>query len=180
MQLFGQTLVRVHSLCTNIRKEVVKVPGEIDQLDARLLLTLRAHPRIGLLEVSRRLGVARGTVQARLDKLVARGVVTGFGPEVDPTHMGYPVVAFVFLEISQGRLTDAVEHLEHVPEVLEAHGTSGDRDLLCRVVAHTPGHLQEIVNRILDTPAVRRSTSYVALSEQIGFRTAPLVKAAAS
>src|SRR4051812_5487655 len=55
------------------------MPGEIDQLDARLLLTLRALPRIGLLEVSRRLGVARGTVQARLEKLQARGVITGFG-----------------------------------------------------------------------------------------------------
>ena len=42
----------------------------IDGLDSRLLLTLRAHPRIGLVEVARRLGVARGTVQARLDKLV--------------------------------------------------------------------------------------------------------------
>jgi DNA-binding Lrp family transcriptional regulator len=160
--------------------ELQEVHSGIDELDGRLIAAMRDHPRVGLMEISRQLGVARGTVQARLDKLVARGVVTGFGPEVDPTHMGYPVVAFVFLEISQGRLTDAVDHLEHVPEVLEAHGTSGDRDLLCRVVAHTPGHLQEIVNRILDTPAVRRSTSYVALSEQIGFRTAPLVEAAAS
>ena len=160
--------------------ELQEVHSGIDELDARLIAAMREHPRVGLMEISRQLGVARGTVQARLDKLVARGVVTGFGPEVDPTHMGYPVVAFVFLEISQGRLTDAVDHLEHVPEVLEAHGTSGDRDLLCRVVAHTPGHLQEIVNRILETPAVRRSTSYVALSEQIGFRTGPLVGAAAS
>ena len=160
--------------------ELQEVHSGIDELDARLIAAMREHPRVGLMEISRQVGVARGTVQARLDKLVTRGVITGFGPEVDPTHMGYPVVAFVFLEISQGRLTDAVDWLEHVPEVLEAHGTSGDRDLLCRVVAHTPGHLQEIVNRILETPAVRRSTSYVALSEQIGFRTARLVEAAAS
>jgi hypothetical protein len=39
----------------------------IDALDARLLLLWSEEPRIGVLEASRRLGVARGTVQARLD-----------------------------------------------------------------------------------------------------------------
>jgi len=50
-------------------------------------------------------------VQARLDKLVARGAITGFGPDVDPAHLGFPVLAFVFLEISQGRVDDAVAWL---------------------------------------------------------------------
>src|SRR3954467_15660144 len=96
---------------------------------------LRRHPRIGLIEVARRLGVARGTVQARLDKLQARGVVTGFGPDVEPAEMGYPVMAFVALEIVQGRLDEAIEGLRAVPEVLEAHGVTGNSDILCRVVA---------------------------------------------
>src|SRR3954447_15814749 len=82
---------------------------EIDQLDGRLLQTLRENPRIGVIEVARRLGVARGTVQARLDKLRARGVITGFGPDIEPARMGYPVLAFVSLEIVQGRLDEAVE-----------------------------------------------------------------------
>ena len=46
----------------------------VDGLDARLLRLLADEPRIGVLECSRRLGVARGTVQARLDRLQARGV----------------------------------------------------------------------------------------------------------
>ncbi|HET6920938.1 MAG TPA: AsnC family protein, partial [Jiangellaceae bacterium] len=41
----------------------------VDQLDARILQLLTDEPRVGILEASRRLGVARGTVQARLDKL---------------------------------------------------------------------------------------------------------------
>lgn len=148
----------------------------IDRLDAEIIALMRAEPRIGISEVSRRLDVARGTVQARLEKLVARGVITGFGPEVDPSRMGYPVLAFVFLELSQGRLEEAVAHLRGIPEVLEAHGTSGTRDLLCRVAAHDTEHLQGIINRMLETPAVRRSTSYVALSRQIPLRTGPLVE----
>ena len=150
----------------------------IDNLDARLITLMTDEPRIGLLEVSRRLGVARGTVQARLNKLIERGVITGFGPQLEPGRMGYPVLAFVFLEIAQGRLQEAVAVLEEVPEVIEAHGTTGPLDLLCRVVARDNEHLQEVLNHVLANPAVRRSTSYIAMSRQIAFRTGPLVAAA--
>jgi DNA-binding Lrp family transcriptional regulator len=154
------------------------VAGGIDGLDARLIATLRENPRVGLLEVARRLGVARGTVQARLAKLEARGVITGHGPEVDPAAMGYGVTAFVLLELAQGRLADAAAVLEAVPEVLEADAISGPQDLICRIVARDTEHLQEIVNQVLASPAIRRSTSYIVMSRQVPPRTAPLVAAA--
>ena len=150
----------------------------IDELDSRLIAEMRANPRVGLLEISRRLGVARGTVQARLAKLEARGVITGYGPEVDPVAMGYSIQAFVLLELAQGRLDEAAQVLESTPEVVEADAISGPQDLLCRLVARDTEHLQEIVNRILATAAIRRSTSYIVLSQQVKPRTGPLVEAA--
>ena len=150
----------------------------IDELDARLIAEMRENPRVGLLEVARRLGVARGTVQARLAKLESRGVITGYGPEVDPAAMGYSIQAFVLLELTQGRLAEATSVLESVPEVVEADAISGPQDLLCRLVARDTEHLQEIVNRILATAAIRRSTSYIVLSQQVKPRTGPLVAAA--
>src|ERR1700709_760933 len=73
-----------------------------DEVDARLLLLLTASPRLGVLECARRLGVARGTVQARLDKLTARGVLGGFPPALDLGAMGYGLTAFAVVEIAQG------------------------------------------------------------------------------
>jgi DNA-binding Lrp family transcriptional regulator len=152
--------------------------SEIDQLDARLITTLRAEPRVGLLEVARRLGVARGTVQARLTKLESRGVITGHGPEIDPSKLGYGVAAFVMIELAQGRLAEAVEVMDAMPELLEADGVSGPQDLICRVVARDTEHLQELVNELLRTPAIRRCTSYIVLSRQVPPRTLPLVESA--
>jgi DNA-binding Lrp family transcriptional regulator len=156
------------------------VSEEIDALDSRLLLELRANPRVGVVEISRRLGVARGTVQARMDKLAARGVITGFGPEVEPAQMGYPVLAFISLEIVQGQLEEAVATLARVPEVLEVHGVTGDRDLLCRVVARDNTHLQDVINAMLHTGAVQRSTSAISMTRQIPYRIEPLIAAAGS
>jgi DNA-binding Lrp family transcriptional regulator len=149
--------------------------ASVDDLDARLLVTMRAHPRIGLTELARKLGVARGTVQARLDKLIAGGVIADFGPTVVPARAGYPILAFVWLQIAQGRLAEAVETLRAVPQILEVHGTSGQHDLLCRVVARTTDHLQEIIADILTSPAVQRTDTTIALSTQIPHRIEPLL-----
>src|SRR5436190_4573845 len=150
----------------------------IDNLDGRLIRTLAAAPRAGMLEVARQLGVARGTVQARLDKLLRRGVITGFGPELDLRALGYDVQAFTTLEIAQGRLRDVVEHLRDIPEVLEAHATSGPGDLHCRVAARTNNHLQDVINRILEVQGITRTSTVIALSDQIPYRVLPLVEAA--
>ena len=141
----------------------------LDRVDAGILRELLSEPRIGLVEIARRLGVARGTVQARMAKLEARGAVTA--PGVEPARIGYPVLAFVFLEIVQGRLDEAVRTLDAIPEVLEAFGTTGPRDLLCRVVARDNEHLQELINTILHAGPVRRSTSVIAMSTQIAPRS---------
>ena len=120
-------------------------------------------------------------MQARLAQARGeRGASLTSGRSVDPAQIGYPVLAFVFLEIAQGRLDEAVATLEAMPEVLEAHGTTGPRDLLCRVVARDNEHLQEIINAILHTGPVRRSTSYIAMSTQIAPRSLPLVQSAAA
>ncbi|MGH2918652.1 MAG: Lrp/AsnC family transcriptional regulator [Solirubrobacteraceae bacterium] len=151
----------------------------IDRLDARLIATLREFPRVGLLEVARKLGIARGTVQARLSKLEARGVITGHGPEIDPEAMGYAINAFVLIELAQGELATAVTAMEAIPELLEADAISGPHDLVCRVVARDTEHLQEVLNRLLAEPAIRHCTSYIVLSRQVPPRTSPLVAAAA-
>jgi DNA-binding Lrp family transcriptional regulator len=153
--------------------------GGIDELDGRLIEALRENPRVGLLEISRQVGVARGTVQARLSKLEQRGVVTGYGPEIDPAAMGYAILAFVLMDLTQGRLADAVEVIRQVPEVIEADAISGPHDVIARVVARDTEHLQEVVNRLVASDAIERSTSYIVMTRQVPPRMSPLVAKAA-
>jgi DNA-binding Lrp family transcriptional regulator len=152
----------------------------IDLLDEQLLVLLRERPRIGLVEAARLLGVARGTVQARLDKLQRAGVVTGFGPDIDLRRLGFPILAFVTIELQQGRLQDAIDALRDVPEVVEVFGTTGPEDLLCRVVARDTDHLQRVLGRILASHAIQRTSTHIALTEQISYRTGPALALAAT
>jgi DNA-binding Lrp family transcriptional regulator len=153
----------------------------VDELDARVIGLLAEEPRIGVLELSRRLRVARGTVQARLDKLVARGVVTGFGPQVAPAALGFGVTAFVTLEIRQRFGHDAVAaHLADIPEVLEAHTITGSGDLMCRIVARSNADLQRVIDQVVRYEGIVRASTIIALAEQIPYRILPLVRTAAA
>ncbi len=152
----------------------------IDTLDARLIELLTAEPRVGVLEASRRLGVARGTVQARLDRMQERGVITGWGPDIDPAAIGHPVTAFVTLELTQaGGRNLVAERLSVIDEILEAHTITGSGDVLCRVVARDNADLQRVIDAIVEAPGVVRTSTVIALATTVRYRTTPLVKAAA-
>src|SRR5689334_5691708 len=84
----------------------------MDALDVALIQALREHPRAGDLELSRRTKVARATVQSRLAKMEAAGIITGYGPDIDLAAAGHPVQAFVTLELAQGRPEVVADELE--------------------------------------------------------------------
>jgi DNA-binding Lrp family transcriptional regulator len=151
----------------------------MDEIDSRMIGLFSREPRLGVLEASRRLGIARGTVQARLDKLAASGVITGWGPDLSPEAIGYPVTAFLTLEIRQGAGHDAVAaHLAGIPEVIEAYTITGVGDMWARVVARSNADLQRVIDLVLTEPGIDRSTTVIALATQIPHRVVPLVAAA--
>jgi DNA-binding Lrp family transcriptional regulator len=151
----------------------------MDPLDGTLIELFSNEPRIGVLEASRRLGVARGTVQARLDKLAATGVITGWGPHLEPEALGFPVTAFLTLEIRQGAGHETVaEHLEAIPEVLEAFTITGAGDMWARVVARSNADLQRVIDRVVSFEGIVRSSTVIALATQIPHRVTPLVRSA--
>lgn len=152
----------------------------VDTLDARIIELFTREPRVGVLEASRRLGVARGTVQARLDRLERTGVVRTWGPDLDPAALGFDVTAFVTLEIRQGVGHDTVaRHLAGIPEVIEAYTITGSADMMARIVAESNADLQRVIDQMLAFDGIVRTSTLIALATQISRRVLPLLAKAA-
>lgn len=150
----------------------------LDALDVELLELFGDDPHVGVLGASRRLGVARGTVQARLARLEADGVITSWAPTISPAALGFSVTAFLTLEISQaaGHRPVAVR-LSAMPEVLEVHTTTGSGDLWVRCVARSNADLQRVIDTVGVIDGVLRTSTVIALDTQVPPRTGPLVRA---
>jgi DNA-binding Lrp family transcriptional regulator len=147
----------------------------LDDLDVLLLRLLDENPRAGVLELSRLAGVARATVTARMQRWQAAGVVTGYGPELDLEAAGFPVQALATLEIAQGQLSEISEFLSALPGVIEAYATTGTGDVVCRLAEASNADLQDLLLRLNESEAIRRSTSVVILSTVVRSRTIPLL-----
>lgn len=147
-----------------------------EPLDMAVLRLIAEEPRAGVREYARRLGVARATVQSRVDKLQRLGVLINWQPQFDPAAMGYQGLAYVRLNLAQGKLDRALDGLSRIPEVVEANAVAGDADLLCRVVAKDNAGLEEVLQQIIAVEGVERISTEVVLSRRIKPRISPLIR----
>lgn len=148
---------------------------EIDDTDRRLIGALRGRGRASNTDLARLLGLARGTVQVRLARLVDTGVITGWGPELDARTTDHPVTAFVTVSIAQGTHDRVVAALAAMPEILEVHVVTGQGDLLCRMAARGNDHLHDLIQSVVAIDGVRRSESQLALHTPLQRTIADLV-----
>jgi len=147
-----------------------------DATDARLLLELTRTPRATGVELAARLGLSRNTVQARLARWEAEGVLASFERRVDPRALGYPLAAYVATRVDQHRLDSVVAALAEIPEVTEVYGMAGQTDLSVKVVATDADDLYRLAGQILEIPGVERTNMALVMRELVPQRTAPLLR----
>jgi DNA-binding Lrp family transcriptional regulator len=152
----------------------------MDSLDARILLALDDEPDATSLALAKRLGVARNTLHARLQRLQSSGAVREYSRRVDPAALGRELVAFVSVALSQTSRHSATAALQAVPEVIEMHATTGEADLLLKIVALDTADLYRITGQILALPAVVRTSTVISLREELPLRTRALLEQAAA
>ena len=149
--------------------------NDLDLLDLRILVATIERPRVGVREHARTLDVARGTVQARLDKLQRLGVIRDLAPQISPDGLGYPGLAYVRLNLAQGVLDEVTALLAEVPEILAVDSIAGDADLLCQVVSTGSENLEQVIQEILAIPGVMRSRTETVLRRRVRHRIRPLI-----
>jgi len=149
--------------------------SDLDQTDRRILRELDTDARMPVAMIAQRLGLARGTVQARLDKLDAAGALRPASTRITPQALGRPVAASVQVELDQHRIAEAIAALADIPEVLECFAPAGDTDLLLRVVARNPDDLYRVSEEIRLCPGITRTSTSLFLRTVIPYRVTGLL-----
>jgi len=147
----------------------------MDPLDARIILALDDDPDATILALAQTLSVARNTVHARLRRMAADGVLKPVSRRVDPGALGYGLVAFMSLAVSQAEPESVHEGLLDLPEVIEVHYTTGDADLLAHVVAKDTADLHRVTKAILAIDGVDRTSTAISLAEVVPYRPRALL-----
>jgi DNA-binding Lrp family transcriptional regulator len=158
-------------------EQKVVILQKLDATDRRILLALDEDPRLPIMVLAQQLGLARGTVQSRLERMSASGALRLNSSRVLPSALGRGVAASVSAELDQSHLNEAIAALRKIPEVLECHAPAGDTDLLIRVVASSPDDLYRVSEEIRLCPGIVRTSTSMFLREVIPYRTTGLLGA---
>lgn len=139
---------------------------QIDQTDQKLLQLLRDNARAPVTDLARKLGLARTTVQARIERLEQAGVIAGYTLRTSAVTAP-PLRATVLISMEPRSGPAVLTRLKSLPGVEVVHTTSGRFDMLVQVTATTTAELDDTLDRIGEAKGVRSSESLIHLSTKL-------------
>ena len=119
---------------------------DLDNIDLSILRLLRQNARMSLQEMSRRTGISDATIQFRLKRMKANGVIEKFTVTANPAATGYTITAIILVKTDIERHEQAVAALSKLAEVTEVYGVLGEYDLFVKVWSRSLEELNAIIN----------------------------------
>jgi DNA-binding Lrp family transcriptional regulator len=137
----------------------------LDHTDRRLIALLRNDSRLPGATLARHLGVSRGTVQNRIDRLLASGVLLGFTVRLGSDAETAGVRAMIAIEVRSADTRAVLAALRRMPEVGRVHSTNGRWDLVAEIATADLADLDRVLTEIRALKAVSNSETSILLSE---------------
>lgn len=139
---------------------------QLDDTDRTLLSLLAENARLPVAILARRLGLARTTVQARIERLETQGVIAGYTIRTGQ-HLRPLIRATALVSIEPRAGPAVLARLRSLPEVETAHTTTGRFDLIIQIAAPSTEALDATLDSIGTTKGVRSSESLIHLTTRI-------------
>ncbi len=135
-----------------------------DDLDRQLIAALREDGRAPLSKLATILNVSRGTVQARLDRLLDTGAVLGFTVRVRQDHEDGAIRAIMMIEVTGKSTTAIIKRLRGLPELHSLHTTNGSWDLIAEIRASNLREFDRVLRDVRSIDGILNSETSILLS----------------
>ena len=137
-----------------------------DDADGPLLSLLRENARMSTAALARRLGVARSTVQSRLERLERSGAIRAYTVELGPALRGRQVQAHAMIAVDPAQQSAVERKLRAMPAVTTLLTVSGPYDLIAMLAAESTEALDAALDELRACPGVKSTTTSIVLSRR--------------
>lgn len=120
----------------------------LDETDRGLLEMLRDDARTPVVELAKRLGVSRATVQNRMRRLERDGVIAGYTVRIASEIEKPAVRALMCVRAESAREADVIRQLRGNPNIRAVHHTTGQWDLIAEIHADSLASFNRIVGAL--------------------------------
>ncbi|WP_426122956.1 Lrp/AsnC family transcriptional regulator [Pararhizobium sp. PWRC1-1] len=136
----------------------------MDNTDRRLLAILRADGRASISKLAELLKISRGTVQNRIDRLTADGVIAGFTVRIAAAEDPHAVRAVMLIEITGQKTVSVVKTLRGIPEIRALHTTNGAWDLVAEIETENLAEFDRVLRYVRALEGVSKSETSLLLT----------------
>lgn len=171
--IIAHFIVLVDNICyfcllIAINRNVITM-DKIDKLDKKILSILSKNARIPFKDVAVECGVSRAAIHQRVQHLIESGVITGSSFDINPKSLGYSTCTYVGINLERGSMyKDVVERLNHIPEIVECHFTTGSYTMLVKLYAKDNEQLMDLLNNKMQSiPGVVSTETLISLEQSI-------------
>lgn len=142
---------------------------QIDNVDRQILNILLQDARTPYLEIARKLIVSGGTIHQRIEKLKEAGIIRGSQINLDLKALGFDVTVFIGVHLKSSKeLNHVINKLKKMPEVLEAHFTTGNYALLLKISTKSTVDFHKfLVEKLQPIEQVQATESFLSLDQPI-------------
>jgi Lrp/AsnC family transcriptional regulator for asnA, asnC and gidA len=127
-------------------KKIMENNLDLDEIDRTILRHLRQNARMSLQEMSRQTGISDATIQFRLKRMKAHGVIERFTIAANPLATGYSVTAIMLMQTDSEKHDQAAAALVQIPEITEVYGVLGEYDLFVKIWSRSLEELNAIIS----------------------------------
>jgi len=120
----------------------------MDNVDMKLVELLQENGRMPLKQLAQEVFLSSPAVSARLEKLAKDGIITGYHASVDHQKLGFPICAFINLEMQPVQKPTFYPFIQECPNVMECHCVTGQYSMLIKVAFRSTQELDQFIGQL--------------------------------
>lgn len=120
----------------------------MDDIDKKILQMLQDNARSSLKQISENTYLSSPAVSTRITKLERADIITGYHAAVDPAKLGYPITAFINLDVPPEEKPTFYAHIRDIPNVLECNCVTGAYAMLLKAAFATTSDLEAFIKKL--------------------------------
>jgi DNA-binding Lrp family transcriptional regulator len=136
----------------------------VDDIDRQLIALLRENARASVASLSKKLRVARGTVQNRIARLQADGTIMGYTVRLRPQVEEQRIRALMTIAVEGNRMEPVLKALRGEPAVGALYSTNGRWDIIAELRADSLEAFDRVLGRIRQIDGISSTETSLLLS----------------
>ena len=142
---------------------------QVDNIDRGILSELMINAKVPYTEIAKKLIVSAGTIHVRMKKMEEAGIVKNSRLHINFELLGFDLTAFLGIYLEKGSTyTDVIQQLNLIPEIVEAHYTTGVYSIFAKIRCKNTKHMRQILNEeIQSIKGIQRTETTISLEQSI-------------